>query len=614
MEILDQVKEWAYKNIGSDFVFRPHQAEEIAAVIDNIVVNNQNKQTHIIEAPTGSGKSLICIIAAGVLRDYYKKSSYILCSDLYLFSQYENFIRDYNLDFGYLKGQTGNYYCDRNGEDVRNGDCRIAKIAWSKLYNNRSADDLGFGCAKYCTYLYFRKRAQMSDITLMTYQLYFYMINVVGPTMDEKKAPFKRRDVIFCDECHNIPNLVQGQYSPTIKENIIEKFVELYNYNIRLHGGFFDDGNIIDIQKEYYHTEAELRKYWHNLWSDIHNEAATKADNLRLFNRYCNFVKLFGSTVEEIENSLAIKQRSSSRISKDDMHLYKITSWYCNYVCFISDFCTAINDCGDEYVIKQVNINNDTQEVTVTFNCAKEDYMCYKYLLSTAEHHVMMSATVGMREAFEDNIGVYYQGQGSSLMDVIPSSFDFTNSPVLIHNKYKMSYNEKDMSFPHIINMIYQIMRAFSDKRGMIQTGSYENAKYIYDNAPSDIKRRLQLYNNSQEKNWTIEMHKALDNSVLIGPTLIEGVDLPGDLLRFIIIAKIPYPNLQDKLVKAKMKLFPKWYDSETANSIIQGIGRGNRFHDDWCVTYIIDGCFDNLYRKTCTQFSTELQKRIKHI
>ena len=109
-------------------------------------------------------------------------------------------------------------------------------------------------------------------------------------------------------------------------------------------------------------------------------------------------------------------------------------------------------------------------------------------------------------------------------------------------------------------------------------------------------------------------MHKAYEDSVIIGPTLVEGVDLPGDLLRFIIIAKVPYPNLKDKLVKAKMKLFPKWYSSETANSIIQGVGRGNRFADDWCITYIIDGCFDNLYYQTSSQFPVELRNRIRHV
>ena len=296
--------------------------------------------------------------------------------------------------------------------------------------------------------------------------------------------------------------------------------------------------------------------------------------------------------------------------------MYKVASWYRNHCCFISDFGTAVNDCGPQYIVKQVNttINNDDEpEKIVTYNCAKEDYMCYRYLLSTSKNQVLTSATIGMQSAYEDNIGIKYMNT-KTRMDVIPSTFDFTNSPVLVYSKYKMSYNEKERSLPEIKNMIYQIIRAFKGKRGMIQTGSYETAQIIYKDAPYDIKPRLQLYNNSQEKSWMIEMHKATDDSVIIGPTLVEGVDLPGDLLRFIIIAKVPYPNLQDKLVKAKMNLFPQWYQSETANSIIQGIGRGNRFVEDWCVTYIIDGCFDNLYRQTRTQFPIELQKRIRAI
>jgi Rad3-related DNA helicase len=101
-------------------------------------------------------------------------------------------------------------------------------------------------------------------------------------------------------------------------------------------------------------------------------------------------------------------------------------------------------------------------------------------------------------------------------------------------------------------------------------------------------------------------------NTILIGPTLNEGIDLPGDKCRFIIILKVPYPQIKDRLVEAKMHLFPLWYNYTTSNQIIQGIGRGNRFKDDWCITYILDSCFFNLYMATKEQYPKELQERIK--
>lgn len=611
-EIRHNVEEWTAKNIGNSFSFRQHQLETIINIIYNVIQDfKTSHKTHVIEAPTGSGKSLLCIISAGVLSEYYKKTSYILCSDLFLYGQYENFIKQHNLKFGYLKGQTGNYFCDKNGEDMRNAECRIAKMSWSSLYNEQTAKLTGFSCAKYCHYIKERQKAQNSKVTLMTYQLYFYMINVVNNTIDDKhSAPFKQRDIIFCDECHNIPSIIQSQCTPIIKFSDLNKLIKIYEYNNRLQGGLFDDDTCKKLPWE---SEDELKNQFTSLWGIMSGE--DNDNDLEVFYDYVNLISTFSETISNIEDALAVKQRSKNRLDKDDIKLYKITSWYRNYGCLLSDFKTSISDCGAQYLIKKHNIPiTDEGELSVSYNCAKEDYMCWKYLINTSKNNVLMSATVGLKESFDDNIGMKYTYEKKSYMEKIPSTFDFSKSPILVSSRWKMSYNFKDISFPHIKETIYNIIRQYKDFRGIIQTGNYNIAKKIYDDAPKDIKQRFQLYNSSSEKHWTIEMHKAIHNSVLIGPTLIEGIDLPDDLCRFIIIAKIPYPDLKDKLVQAKLKLFPKWYNSETANNVIQGIGRGNRNKTDWCVTYIIDGCFNNLYNKTISQFPNEMQLRIKHI
>ena len=606
-EIKNQIIKWVSKNLGDSFSFRQHQLETITDIISNIVDNEHH--THIIEAPTGSGKSLLCLISAGVLADCYNLRSFILCSDLYLFDQYETFIKKNNLDFGALKGQTGNYYCDKNGEDMRNADCRIAKLSWNQMYRFDEVEKIGFGCARTCPYILARRKAQASKVTLMTYQLYFYMINVVKDKVEH--PPFSNRDVIFCDECHNIPSLIQSQCSPVIKASDLEKLTALYNYNVRLQDGLFaeEDG----CQKLPYDSEDVLKEEFMKIWDVLCKD--DDKNNWDAVSSYISMIMDFEDTVVHLENALSIKKRSGLKLKKEDMEMYKISSWYRNYTCLFSDFYTAIAECGDEYLVKTHNQSKDeNSEMTVSFNCAKEDYMCWRYLLATSDHCVLLSATVGMKEAYDDNIGMKFGDEGHSYMQRIPSTFDFSNSPVIINPTYKMSWNCKELDFPHIKDIIYNIIRSYKGFRGMIQTGSYANSKEIYNDAPADIKRRLQLYNNASEKNWTIELHKAAEDSVILGPTLVEGVDLPDDLCRFIVIAKVPFPNLKDKLVKAKMKLFPKWYDSETANSIIQGIGRGNRNPTDWCITYIIDGCFSNLYRKTFSQFSPELRSRMKYV
>ena len=122
------------------------------------------------------------------------------------------------------------------------------------------------------------------------------------------------------------------------------------------------------------------------------------------------------------------------------------------------------------------------------------------------------------------------------------------------------------------------------------------------------------LYNGSKEKNVCIKIHDISPNTILVGPSLNEGIDLPGDLCRFIIIMKVPYPSLADRLVKEKIKLFPHWYNSTTSNDIIQGIGRGVRYNGDWCVSYILDACFWRLYLETQDQYPDDFKNRLNII
>ena len=85
------VEDWVFEKIDEKFEFREHQLECIVRIIKNIL--DHQYQNYIVEAPTGSGKSLINMVSAGVLADYFDMTSYILCSDLFLWEQYENFLK-----------------------------------------------------------------------------------------------------------------------------------------------------------------------------------------------------------------------------------------------------------------------------------------------------------------------------------------------------------------------------------------------------------------------------------------------------------------------------------------------------------------------------------------
>ena len=611
--IENNVKDWVKDNIEEEFEFREYQFESIVNIIKSILENPETN--YICEAPTGSGKSLINIISAVVLSEYYNMTSYILVSDLFLWEQYDKFIKQHKkVKFGSIKGQTGNYICTLNKEDIRNADCKMAGISWGAMFNPATISKYGYDCAYKCQYLKARKKAVNSKVCLMTYQLFLFMMNNPTFNNDGKNPIFTSRDIIFCDECHNIPDIVQNQYSPCIKEEDFEKLDQLYVWgSCGETPDLFNNGGNYEILG--YYNRNSLQEKLKELWKQFIKENASKYDDVKAMLTYKNILLGISEIATDATAYISNKKLNKMPVSKDDIKLFKLCTWFQNYCCFWSDFNTAISEAGEEYLIKDICVTNADGHLSVSFRCTKEDYMIFKYLLSRAPAKVLLSATVGGIDAYKENMGFRYLPNKEVIFEVIPSTFDFGKSPIHFYNKFKMSFKEKEISFQYLKKVIYSICDTkFKNEKGMIQTGSYAFAKQLYNAAPPNVKQRMLLYNGSKEKNTCIKIHEISDNTILVGPSLNEGIDLPGDLCRFIIIMKVPYPSLADKLVKEKMKLFPLWYNATTSNDIIQGIGRGVRFNGDWCVSYILDACFWKLYLETQDQYPNEFKNRLNII
>ena len=76
----------------------------------------------------------------------------------------------------------------------------------------------------------------------------------------------------------------------------------------------------------------------------------------------------------------------------------------------------------------------------------------------------------------------------------------------------------------------------------------------------------------------------------------------------------MPYPSLNDRYISIKNKYNPRWYNDITAVSLLQGVGRGVRNENDWCITFILDACFTTLYMNTKSMFSKDFVNRIQVI
>lgn len=158
------VQGYAAELLGPNFMFRKRQQEAIAYVVNNVI--SDTKQT-ILEAPTGSGKSIIAILAAYTLAKKFNKKTYILVSDLSLYAQYETDLKKLNSPmFGWIKGKE-NYKCKKNGGTASSSECSLDGLSPLRLMSPENKER--YFCKHRCPYVQDYIRAVKAPITLMTY-------------------------------------------------------------------------------------------------------------------------------------------------------------------------------------------------------------------------------------------------------------------------------------------------------------------------------------------------------------------------------------------------------------------------------------------------------------
>ena len=217
-----------------------------------------------------------------------------------------------------------------------------------------------------------------------------------------------------------------------------------------------------------------------------------------------------------------------------------------------------------------------------------------QYLLPHADKFLLMSATVLSPSHLLKEIGI--NQEEAEFIDV-PTTFPKKNRLFVFDPVGWMSYSSLDSMMPKIEQKIRKIMDMHKNERGIIHVPSYKMAEDL-DKLLADTGR-ITFPRTATAQVLCMEEHARKEDSVLLSPSMKEGVDLKDSLSRFTIIGKVPYASLKDLVVKRKMELDGTWYAWMTMLAIIQSHGRSVRSETDYAITYMLDGNFKKLYDQT---------------
>lgn len=222
------------------------------------------------------------------------------------------------------------------------------------------------------------------------------------------------------------------------------------------------------------------------------------------------------------------------------------------------------------------------------------DYRFFaKKILKSFDKIVFMSAT--FQSNFAYILGL--DGKDISTEIIVPYTFPKKNRRILYPSDIpSINYRTNLTKSSKQVKMIRSILDAFPNDKGIVHCANYNMFRQLQQQFSSE--RRFLWVAQGENKQDKINIHKRrTDGTVLVSPSMMEGVDLKDDLARFQIMLKLPYPAL-DGYNKSMDKRYPGWYSNQTIMAMIQAYGRAVRSPTDQAMFFLLDGAFEHLSKR----------------
>ena len=339
---------------------------------------------------------------------------------------------------------------------------------------------------------------------------------------------FKKRELLICDEAHNLENVIMSQLKLEFSLSDLSSYLKLD----------ITDGMIYELENGDYDV-------WLMFIHEVREKYLKELEKIRDVPK-----PHLAEKIAFIKREIGDCNRFIENIAYDPY------SWVFDY--------------NQEYDILE-------------FKPLKVDNYARNTLLEYGEVCIFMSATILDWKFFSKCLGIR---ENEIYAIRRKSPFDFKRNPVVPIGEYDMSRKCIGENAPKTLDIVKTILKRHENDKGIIHTVSASCKDYLIDNLNDS---RLMEHNTQNRAEQLERFKKSNDPLVLVSPSMNEGVDLPGDLCRFQIMYKLPYPDLGDKQIMMRANADEDWYNYKTSLALVQTYGRGMRFEDDSCVTYFID-------------------------
>lgn len=267
---------------------------------------------------------------------------------------------------------------------------------------------------------------------------------------------------------------------------------------------------------------------------------------------------------------------------------------YINFNSFLKTV-TALGTSEENSVcyIDNENGHVSIKEAPVDLNMFIRPYLNQKFKAS-----VFLSATLAINNSF--NYFAHRMGISTAIPSVVcaqyPTEFDYSKQAVLyINNKLPApQVNNMTAYYNGLTTEIAALLNASKGNAFVLFTAR-DDLSYVTNNIRPLLQAVTVFSQTEVTAQQALKEYMATPQSALMGlKTFWEGIDIPGDKLRLVIITKLPFPNSKDPIIAARCKkaddrAFIDVQLPEMISDLRQGVGRLIRSKTDRGVIAILD-------------------------
>ena len=608
-------------NSFPEFEYREEQLQ-MAKFIEKRLADNENA---MIEAGTGTGKTLAYLIPVIIHAKNQDKKIIITTETKALQKQLidkeipivkkimadvfkESFI--HSLCLG-----TSNYVCIRRYElALQQGKFRLDEIESLKqipallrkekeftrfdvkLSNNlwnqicrESEICLGPRCrfSGECPYQKARKKWAVSDILVMNHYLFFSNIAGGGTYLP-------RADVVIFDEAHSLEEIGAKQLGISLSNTYLSEVIEKFH----------------------------KKKKKNSLIAHI-TSVTKKKSAVSLLEKISNESTLFFSKAASLMSSGQIQYRILKELPFG-FELLKLLNDFLDLIISVD------SDFSDEYIKMELDIAKSRFEeilagLDLIINCSKKDYVYWAEAIDESlmldcvlqaqpimitdimktevfrsyDSALLVSATLSVEENFVFFSSKYGIERNENLL--LSSPFDYMKQAVLFIAR-ELSEPNEPMFIRQSASIAAEIIKTVNGNCLMLFT-SYKMLESVRRELGGLIENRIYSQGDLPVAE-AVEMYLSDENSILMGThSFWQGMDFKGDLLRAVILMRLPFavPDSPPLIAKAEyvtelgLNPFAHLQIPEAIIKFKQGFGRLIRSCNDKGIVAVLDS---RLYSK----------------